>query len=207
MFELTEDRREALAEILNIAVGQAGRALSEMVEDTVTLSVPSVVFVPAQEIGAILRERAGASTCAVREAFDGPFAGEALLVFPEDKSLQLIRHLIGENSDLENITELEQDALVEMGNVILTSCTMTFADVFGVEMENPSLPEILRGSPERLLGIENHPSDHSILYLEVDFGVRGLDLSGIILIVFGIADAKKLIAHIDAYLRDLQLSI
>jgi len=199
VFEITEEQREAIGEILNIAIGQAGRALSEMVDETVTLSAPVITLMHPKDAGEALRDRAGELACAVKESFEGPFKGDAFLIFPEDKSLQLIRHLIGEDSDLDHFTEMEQDALTELGNVILTSCTVTFADTFGVAMKEVTLPEIIQGRTDHLLTEGSGDDEGCILYLEVDFGIQSFDISAILLIVLGIADAQKLIGYLDGY--------
>ena len=44
MFNLTDLQHDALVEIFNIGVGHAARAMSEIVNEPVTMSVPSISF-------------------------------------------------------------------------------------------------------------------------------------------------------------------
>ena len=83
---LTEEHRDVLTELVNIVVGRAAYALSEMVDSRVGLHVPSVAV---SELGCIplLEERAsGAPLSAVSLPFTGKLKGVALLVL-----LQLAR--------------------------------------------------------------------------------------------------------------------
>ena len=66
---------------------------------------------------------------AVRQAFSGDISGRALLIFPEKNSLELVRAVAGEGLSLEDILELEHEALAEIGNMILNACMATMANL------------------------------------------------------------------------------
>ena len=205
MIELSEIERDAIAEILNIAIGQAARSLSEMVDEAVTLSVPIIEFLTSEEACRLIDRQTGTAACAVRESFAGPFPGDTLLIFPEDKSLELVRRLVGEPIDLKAITEMEQDALMEIGNVILSSCLSTMADTLGLEISNTTLPEIVRGTGRDILGPRVDPAeeDRLILFMEVDFTLQQSDITGYVLIALGLASAEALKKQIQKHLEGL----
>jgi chemotaxis protein CheC len=54
MLELSELQHDALVEIFNIGVGQAARAMSEIVSEEVTMSVPSIRFLNRADAAAML---------------------------------------------------------------------------------------------------------------------------------------------------------
>ena len=56
---LGASERDAVTEILNVAIGQAAASLSQMVEDEVTLSVPVVEFLSPAAAAARLDEATG----------------------------------------------------------------------------------------------------------------------------------------------------
>jgi hypothetical protein len=64
---------------------------------------------------------------AVRQDFSGVFSGRALLIFPEASSLELVRVVVGRQLALEDIVDLEDEALAETGNIILNSWVATIA--------------------------------------------------------------------------------
>ena len=51
----------------------------------------------------------------MQQSFEGPFSGRALLIFPEAQSLELVRSIVGEEHSLEDVIDLEQEALAETG--------------------------------------------------------------------------------------------
>jgi chemotaxis protein CheC len=61
--------------------------------------------------------------------------------------LELVSRLIGEeDADLETFSEMEQDALLEVGNIVLTSCIASFADLLELQIDQASLPEMRTGT-------------------------------------------------------------
>ena len=125
---LSEIQLDALTELVNIGVSRAANSLRVMVGAQVHLSVPTVKLVNRASAIAILAEREVNNLVAVHQVFEGDITGRALLIFPETKSLELVRAITGGDLPLEDIIELEQEALAETGNVLLNSCLATIAN-------------------------------------------------------------------------------
>jgi chemotaxis protein CheC len=175
---LTELELDALTELVNIGVSRAAASLREMVGEQVHLSVPSVQLVNRDEAIAILHARESSRLVAVHQVFEGDITGRALLIFPETKSLELVRAVTGGELPLEDIVELEQEALAETGNIILNGCLGTMANMLQRSLKM-SLPEILRGEAPRLLEFTPPPSQGDVvLFLYIDFTVRQGDIRG-----------------------------
>src|SRR6188508_374204 len=104
---LTELERDALAELSNIAMARAATSLRQMVEHQVLLSVPQVDIVSKKRASEIIGSGQGAALVAVRQDFDGPFAGRALLIFPEANSFELVRMVVGRELSLQDVGSLE----------------------------------------------------------------------------------------------------
>ena len=126
--ELTEIERDAISEIANMGVSRAAASLRQMVGEQVLLSVPNVRIVSRQEAAGLV-ERGSPNLVAVQQSFEGPFSGRALLIFPQAQSLELVRSIVGAEHSLEDIIDLEQEALAETGNIILNACLATIANV------------------------------------------------------------------------------
>ncbi|MFG1465043.1 chemotaxis protein CheX [Xanthobacter sp. DSM 24535] len=177
---LSELELDALTELVNLGVSRAALGLREMVGEQVLLSVPTVALVSAAKAIEILREREDRNLIAVHQAFEGDIAGRALLIFPETKSLELVRAVIGGELPLEDIIELEQEALAETGNIILNSCLATIANMLHRSLKM-SLPEILRGEGADFFSLGPvSDTDDVVMFLYIDFAVRERDIRGYI---------------------------
>jgi chemotaxis protein CheC len=198
---IDEDLRDAVAEILNVAIGRAAASLSELVDDEVRLSVPFVDFLaPADAISRIERETGNLETVAVREQFEGLVHGDILLLFPEHKSLDLVRHVLGHEIPLDELTELEQEALLEVGNIILNACLGSLSNQLGLPVTG-SLPTYVRGKSSQLLHLdaEHHGQQEVVVFLHVDFALRNKDAEGYLAFVMDIVSAHHFIDAIHAY--------
>lgn len=175
---LTELDLDALTELVNIGVSRAAASLRDMVGEQVHLSVPNVRLVSRDDAIEILRERESSRLVAVHQVFEGDITGRALLIFPETKSLELVRAVTGGELPLEDIIELEQEALAETGNIILNGCLGTIANLLHRSLKM-SLPEILRGEAPALLVFSPPPEQGDVvMFLYIDFAVRERDIRG-----------------------------
>jgi chemotaxis protein CheC len=198
-----EDERDAVTELLNIAIGQAAASLSQLVEDEVCLSVPFVDFLsPAQAAERLEEETHGADSVAVRQHFEGRFYGDILLIFPERRSLDLVRHMLGDEVPLEQLTELEQEALLEVGNIILNACLGSLSNQLGLAVEG-SLPVYVRGRGASILDTgeaKHHPGqEEMVMFLHVDFSLLRKDIHGYLAFVMDIVSARHFVEAVQAY--------
>src|SRR6204780_3486516 len=125
---LTDIEQDALAEIANMGVSRAANSLRQMVGEEVLLSVPAVKIVTREAASKLVERNNAKRLVAVQQSFEGPFAGRALLIFPEAQSLELVRAIVGDEHSLEDVIDLEQEALAETGNIILNGCLAPIAN-------------------------------------------------------------------------------
>jgi chemotaxis protein CheC len=201
-----EIERDAITEMLNIAIGQAAAGLSQLVEDEVRLSVPFIDFLTLDQAAARLdKETQGSETVAVRQQFSGPFNGDILLLFPERRSLDLVRHMLGDDVPLGQLTELEQEALLEVGNIILNACLGSLANQLGLTVQS-SLPTYLRGRSDRILesGTARAATPDAqglAMFLHVDFALLNKDINGYLAFMMDIVAAHHFADAVRSYLE------
>ena len=177
---LDELELDALTELVNIGVSRAAASLRLMIGAEILLSVPSVQVVTRGEAARIIGGGDADALVAVHQAFDGDLSGRALLIFPETNSLELVRAVTGGELPLEDIIELEQEALAETGNIILNGCLATIANLLHRNLKI-SLPEIVRGSGQDLFNLAGVPQVEDVaLFLYIDFAVTQRDIRGYI---------------------------
>jgi len=193
-FGLDELELDALTEVVNIGVSRAATSLRDMVGQQVFLSVPSVAITSPIRAVELLGQRESSLLVAIRQGFQGEFSGSALLIFPEKNSLELVRAVAGDHLSLEDILELEQEALAEIGNVILNGCMATIANLLNRRLVI-SLPEILSGSAVDLFRKTPSLLQDVVLFIHIDFSVRGRELSGYLAMLMDVPslDALKLL--------------
>jgi chemotaxis protein CheC len=178
MVTLTPLELDALTELVNLGVGNAAVGLREMVKEEVLLSVPNVVIVTRQQAIANLGQGAVRRLVAVHQNFDGDIRGRALLIFPEAQSMELVRAVVGSDLSLEDLIELEQEALAETGNILLNGCLSTLANSFGRTLR-VSLPEVVHGDGSEFFNLTPWPrADDGVLFIYINFAVRRGDIQG-----------------------------
>ncbi len=202
MVKLTELQHDALVEIFNIGVGHAARSMSEIVNEEVTMSVPSISFLNRADAAALLGNKERDRVCGVSQHYSGAFSTEAILMFPEDKSLDIVRLMVGESVPLKELTEMEQEAMSEIGNIILNSCVGTLANIFSQELSG-SLPAYHVGTSEEILSATGGHEDNVVLMLHIDFILETHQIHGYVAFILDMTAMQDLQAQVDRYLAGL----
>jgi chemotaxis protein CheC len=195
---LSELQLDALTELVNLGVSRAAGNLAVMVREEVILSVPKVALMTRQAAIQTLGQRDSRSLVAVHQTFEGEIVGRALLIFPEERSLELVRSLVSSELSNEEIIELEQEALAETGNVILNSCLATIANSLESRLKI-SLPEVIRGESTRFFSLPPPPEAGStVLFVYINFAVRRRNIEGYIAMLMDLPSLEALKKLLDA---------
>jgi chemotaxis protein CheC len=132
---------DALREVANIGAGHAATALSQMINSTIMISVPTInvsrleevppqVSAPEEPVAAVLMHMLGDLT------------GRTLLVFPKPTAIRLAELMLkrphGSSADLG---EMEQSAIKEAGNILSSAYMNALSDFMGM-MLLPSPPSL-----------------------------------------------------------------
>jgi chemotaxis protein CheC len=188
--QLTDLERDALREVSNIAMARAASSLRQMVEHEVLLSVPTVEIVSQETAAQIVGNPNNASVVAVRQDFSGAFSGRALLIFPEANSLELVRAVVGRHLPLEDIVDLEDEALAETGNIILNSWVATVSNLLRRTLKM-SLPMVIRGESRRMF--ETVTSQESlVLFLRIRFEISKKEIRGYVALMMDVPSIEEL---------------
>jgi chemotaxis protein CheC len=147
LLTLDELERDALTELVNIGVSRAAVSLRAMVGEQVLLSVPSLEVMSRAKAAVLIGEREVGELVAVRQHFSGAFSGEAILLFPEENSLEWVRAVTGEVMsaavfDTEAVASADAVVLFLYINVAIND--RNIRGYIAMLMDIPSL-EALRG--------------------------------------------------------------
>jgi len=183
---------DALTELVNIGVSRAAAALRKMVGSEVLLSVPSIEVITQREAAALIGEREAGEMVAVRQDFTGAFSGRALLIFPQAHTLELVRAVVGEDMQPDDIEGMEQEALAEIGNIILNGCLGTMANMLRQSL-TMTLPRVFHATGATLFVADDRANqDGMVLFLYINFAILGRDIRGYIAMVLDMASVIAL---------------
>lgn len=118
--KLTPRERGLLVERFNTGIDEAAASLSRLVKQSLTLSVLEVEFESVSQLAQHFNE--DCSMCSVSQHMSGPFKTKSMLLFTEQGSLEVVRLMLGSAMSDEALAELYQEALLEIGNIILNAC-------------------------------------------------------------------------------------
>ncbi|MFT5453172.1 MAG: chemotaxis protein CheC [Enterobacterales bacterium] len=197
METLSAFEKDSLGELLNIAMGTAASKLSEISNNEVEMSIPDVkLMTHAEYRNAIEQEKQG-TLVRVSESFDGVISGEAVLLFQAGKSMDLVRAIIGDISYAEDFSELEEEVLTEIGNILLNSCVGTFSNILQKEFHT-EIPEFNKGSIADIFPelYEEDAENHYILLAQVAFSSELKELEGELAVTLTLPALRTLIKEL-----------
>jgi chemotaxis protein CheC len=187
---LSEIERDALTELSNIAMARAAGSLRQMVDSEVVLAVPAVDILTNQEATKLVSKPDNPPLVAVRQDFAGAFSGRALLIFPETNSLELVRAVVGRQLALEDVADLEDEALAEIGNIILNSWVATIANLLKRALKM-SLPVVVRGDGRHIFESTGNRTS-LVLFLHIMFEISNKEIRGYVALLMDIPSLDEL---------------
>ncbi len=196
---LTDLQKDAICEFLNIGMGCAAASLSAIVRQEVHLNIPTLEILRTEEASQQMIQQISFCFAGIKQRFDGFFHGDALLFFPKEKCSKLANSFIQHSTELPLEDELVQDALLEMGNIILNACLSGFANLLNSEITY-GVPKFIIGDPPELLQQVNHKAVEHILFMWVNFSASQQDTNGYVILVLEVDAIEQLKQKIDQYL-------
>ncbi|GGB54008.1 hypothetical protein GCM10011502_28960 [Oceanisphaera marina] len=198
---LTADEHELVVELMHIGVGRVANILSNMVRDEVRLSVPQLqVLSPAEASDNFCRDMPGV-LAGVMQHFSGFTSGRAAVLFPEARSLELVRAILGEDMSIGEISELEQETLAELGNIFLNNCLVTLANLLNQKIQT-DLPLVFNIDTPHLLSHLLPVAERSssfIMLMKIHFSLRERNLEGYLAFIVDVQSADKFVAALQDY--------
>lgn len=194
--QLSPQYRDAYQEVVNVAMGQAGALLAQMLDIFVKLPIPKVDLLELGELQMALQAALSDRVSAICQGFVGPgLAGEALLLL-NDADMQELAGLLkyqGERSDASDV-----ELLSDIANVLVSACLTGIAEQLDVRFcqGHPVVLGLHRDLGELL----RHAKPWKrILAVEISYGLEGYQLSFDLLLLLSESSIPTLnnkIAHL-----------
>ena len=184
---ISAEEKEILQEVMNIAFGKAAADLAEVINIFVVLSVPHVEMLSARELPDYLKNQvSGYDTISILEQnFWGDFKGSAFMIFDANAGKELIS-LFGEeegSSGFQSMDALEQETLMEVGNILIGACVGKLAELLGDNVTY-SPPRVITGnSPSNSIPADTFEKDSSAIVLKTVFCFNERNVEGFLFLV------------------------
>lgn len=185
---LSEQEKDLLVELFNIGVGKAAANLGIISKQEVSVSVPGINIVPFTDFINGLPQQ---ELCCVIQRSFGSLNSISALIFPQEGSFEIVRRMLGKHIDISSNAELYQDAIREIGNIMLNSCIGSIAKALAIEIET-ELPSLQFGPPNNMLEDNLLDPDDMILDVTIDMHLVESNISGSIVFIMGPFSLNKL---------------
>lgn len=198
--ELTEQQKDALAEVINIAFSRTAASLSELTGHRVLLDVPKVAIFPIDQLGAALAEFLPAEVATVHQVFTGPVMGDALLLLNYDGAVTLADLLADERVNSDHLNTSSREVLTEVGNILLNACLGMFGNLLQVHVSF-SVPRLHLETLDALLRslVIGSEGLRYALVVYTAFRMRDSSVKGYLVIALNVASLDRLIQEAEKY--------
>jgi len=175
-YELTEDEKDVLQELMNVAYGNATAVVADMLDAFASLSIPNIKILTVNELLQTFKELKSTSYFFATQAFSGEFKGESAFFINEESANNLAIHL-----GLENNEDLD-DAILELTNVLTSSLTTKLSQEMDTEVSF-SLPSISKFPLEDIDDIETFQQYSQVIVIDTDLNFEDQKINGKIFIL------------------------
>ena len=104
-----------------------------MTKQEVLLSVPTITLMDSKQLSKRLEH--DTHLCSIRQTMTGQIDGQSILLLPDSDSLEVVRSMLGGQVSGEVLAEMQEEALTEIGNIVLNACIGSIANILELEFE------------------------------------------------------------------------
>lgn len=167
-------------EISNVGVGNAATALSQMLNTSVEIRVPSVKLLEISDVP----DHLGGDDKAVLGMFLkmlGDAKGNMLLIYPIESAERMVSLLLQQDIKGEELfSELSLSALKEVGNILASTYLSALGTMLNINLicSTPSISYDMAGAIIDYTLIELCSAEDKALVVETEFFLRGDEVKG-----------------------------
>jgi chemotaxis protein CheC len=195
---ISEQNKDTITELINIAFGRTAASLSELTGCRVLLDVPQVAIYPIGDLFANLSGIMKGDVATVHQPFSGMLGGDALLMLDYEGAALLAGLLMDESPPASSLNMSAREVLTEVGNILLNACLGMFGNLLHVHVSF-ALPRLHLDALDGILKsiILGKEELRYALLVRTSFRLRDNAVSGYLVIVLGVASLDRLIHAIE----------
>jgi len=197
---LSDEQKDALTELINIAFSRTAAALSDLTGQRVSLNVPNVAIHPIEELNTALSEFIIGEIASVHQIFSGPVSGDAMLMLSYEGANVLIDILTGERQGSGRMDVSGQEVIMETGNILLNACLGVFGNLLKVHVTF-SVPRLHLEELNSMLDtlVIGKEELRYALIIYTTFQIKESSVTWYLIIVLGVASLDRLIHAVEEW--------
>ena len=175
-YDLTEDEKDVLQELMNVAYGSATAVVADMLDAFASLSIPKIEVMTVEKLLVEFTEIKNTSYFFSTQIFSGDFSGESAFFIDEQSAHNLAQHL-----ELETPEDLD-DAILELTNILTSTLTTKLA----IEMQTEvtfALPSISKVPLEEMIAIDTFQKYSQVIVIDTQLNFEDQKINGEIFIL------------------------
>jgi chemotaxis protein CheC len=137
---LSTVQADAIQELGNIGAAHAATTLSQMLGSSVEMSVPAIKSIDISELGTYMGEEAAAMVAFELQG-DIPHGGYIVFYISRESAIRLTNTMLGLTDMDRPMNEMDESALLEVGNIMVSAFLDATAELLGFIML-PSPPAL-----------------------------------------------------------------
>ncbi|MGA2918947.1 chemotaxis protein CheC [Methanoregula sp.] len=131
--KLTSVQSDAIQELGNIGAAHAATTLSQMLGSTVEMSVPAIKAIDISELGNYMGEESAAMVAFELQG-DIPHGGYIIFYISRESAIRLTNTMLGLTDMNRTMNEMDESALLEVGNIMVSAFLDATAELLGFIM-------------------------------------------------------------------------
>lgn len=205
MITLTPKQEDALIEIGNIGMSKAAKQLSILLNATIKITIPKISLMDINKIETE-QFKPNEIIASVYQTISKDLQGCSALLFQREQTNLLTDAILGETISLseEETRAIEQEAILEIGNIIITSCLSTIVNMLSKKIDL-SLPAYEENTITTLLQNMCMPlpsRSSTVIALTTKLDTFHNKLSGHLFIILTQESVKKLLNSIEQLIHE-----
>jgi len=186
---ISDEERDILQEVMNIAFGKASAELAEVIDIYVVLSVPDIKLMKTADVPGYIEAEINDfnNISVIKQSYRGKFHGTALLFFPGGagkKLFSLFGNSTAATPESKGISiVLEKETLLEVGNILIGASVSKVAELLNdvVSYRPPRI--IVESRPGEIVDWDLAEPEGTAILMHTVFSFENRDISGLLFLI------------------------
>jgi chemotaxis protein CheC len=167
--KLSEVQADAIQELGNIGAAHAATTLSIMLGSTIEMSVPAIKVVDLSQLGEYMGEESAAMVAFELQG-EISHGGYILFYITRESAVRLTNTMLGLTETNRPLDEMDQSALIEVGNIMVSAFLDATAELLGLVMlpSPPSLTVDMAHAAMQSLIAQLHEETNEVLLFSTE---------------------------------------